>query len=267
MRIAIITDIHLGPNTGNVFGDQALELLAGVLPAIAHANPELLLELGDRLTDIDPASDEANLRQLAARFVALPYPRLHLCGNHDLLPRQLQAELLGQDLGNRAIVQGGWQLLCLDTSVPPELGPPTIGGVITPHTLEFARDHLASGLPTVVASHQPLHGAALIGNRYFEHAYAEHACPQGAAALRAVFAAHPPRLCLSGHAHWTDSRWVAGVPYLTVQSLSESWASQGLPAQAWALLELPSDPHDRIRVEVFGRNPLTATYPPQPTIA
>jgi 3',5'-cyclic-AMP phosphodiesterase len=242
MRIAVITDIHLGPNTGNVFGDRALELLSGILPAIKAAQPDLLIELGDRLTDVDPTTDEANLRELALLLRSLDCPRLHLRGNHDLLPLELQEDILDTRFCHQVIEQDGWQIIGLETANN------TIAGALDHNALDFLERQLLHGLPALVCSHQPLHGQALIGNRYFERDYADHACPRGAEAARGLFVQHPPRLCLSGHAHWHDRRQVDGIDYLTLQSLTESWATNGQPAQAWALLDLGKD----IEVKVFG---------------
>jgi 3',5'-cyclic-AMP phosphodiesterase len=242
MRIAIITDIHLGPNTGNVFGDRALELLAGVLPTIKAAQPDLLIDLGDRLTDVNPATDEANLRQLAQLLGGLDCPRLHLRGNHDLLPLELQEDILDTRFCHQVIEQDGWQVIGLETANN------TIAGVLNDNALDFLERQLLQGLPALVCSHQPLHGEKLLGNRYFEEAYADHAFPVGAEAARAIFAKHPPRLCLSGHAHWHDRRKVDGIDYLTLQGLTESWATNGQPAQAWALLDLGKT----LEVKVFG---------------
>jgi 3',5'-cyclic-AMP phosphodiesterase len=258
VRIALVTDIHLGPNTGNVYGDRALEFFDEFLKAAAETRAELFVDLGDRLTEINRETDMENLINLAQRFRSLPAPRKHLIGNHDLLPKALQETILETNLGSHVIELRGWQLLFLESF------DGTIGGMITEETVAWLETQLqASNLPSVIFSHQPLHGLAMTGNPYFESAYAEHACAKNAALVRAVLERanreHPGkvRLCLNGHAHWMDSCSIGAIPYVTIPSLSESIMTDGVPARAWATLDL--DP-DTIRLDVRGVKPVTLEF-------
>lgn len=99
----------------------------------------------------------------------------------------------------------------------------------------------------------------MTGNQYFESAFAAHACPVDSADARAIIErCRHVRLCVSGHAHWNDVQHVNAVTYLTLQSLTESWATGGLAAGAWTWLEL----EDVIRVFVHGRAPLRLEFAP-----
>lgn len=254
LRIALVTDIHRGPDTGAVRGQDALPLLDALVDAARALRPDLLVDLGDRLTDVDAHADRRHLAEVAARLLALPCRRQHLLGNHDVLPRDEQARTLGgADLGPRALELGGWRLVFLDSF------DGTIGGRLAPDTLGWLEHALAGPrAPTVVFSHQPLHGQPMTGNRYFEVEYAAEACPRGSERARAILErAGVVRLCVSGHAHWNDLRRVNGIPYLTVQSLTETGYTAGTAAGAWTLLELGRT----IRATVHGRDPFEAQLP------
>ena len=249
LRLAIITDLHCGRDTGNVKGPLALEILSEFVAAAHDFEPDAVLELGDRLTDENPEADRGRLLELARVFKRLPYPRYHVSGNHDLLPKADQEAILEVNLGNHAVEIGGWKLLFVETF------DGTTGGAIAPQTLEWLeRELLSAALPVVVFSHQPLHGEWLRGNPYFETDFRLHACPLGSDAARALLErSGKVRLCVSGHAHWNDHRVVNGVPYITLLSATESHWTAPLPSRAFAFLSLS----DQIKLEVRGLAPIT----------
>ena len=249
LRLAIITDLHAGHDTGNVKGPLAIDILEEFVATAHNFEPDAVLELGDRLTDENPQADRARLLELARVFKRLPYPRHHISGNHDLLPKADQEAILEANLGNHSAEIGGWRLLFLDTFNG------TTGGEIAPQTLEWLEVELSrSTLPVVIFSHQPLHGEWLRGNPYFETDFRDHACPVGADAARTIIErSGKVRLCVSGHAHWNDHRVVASIPYITLLSATESHWSAPLPSRAFALLTLG----DGIRLEVRGLAPVT----------
>jgi 3',5'-cyclic-AMP phosphodiesterase len=248
VRLAVITDLHDGRDTGNVKGPQALEVLSEITAALHRFEPDAVLDLGDRLTDENPELDRARLLEVARIFKRLPYPRHHLLGNHDILPRHDQEAILDANLGNHSVALGGWTLLFLESF------DGTTGGTLTLETIAWLEGQLSAATqPVVVFSHQPLHGEWMQGNPYFESEYRVHACAANAAAARhAMEASGKVRLCVAGHAHWNDRRTVNGIPYITVMSASESHWTSGRASRAWALITLGQ----AIRLEVFGLAPV-----------
>ncbi|MFN3266295.1 MAG: metallophosphoesterase family protein [Deinococcales bacterium] len=244
IRLAIITDLHHGRDTGKVRGPEALSLLKKIIEQIHKLEPDAVLELGDRLTDEDFETDKRHLLELANEFKRLPYPRHHISGTHDTLPKALQESILGANLGSHATVLGGWTLVFLETI------DGTTGGLLTSETLGWLEQTLTqSQNPVAVFSHQPLHGQWLEGNPYFAQDYREHACAKNASAARTILeASGKVRLCVSGHAHWFDQRTVGGIPYITLLGPTESHWSNGLACGAFSLLELG----ESIRLEQFG---------------
>ncbi len=252
LRLAIVTDVHNGPDTGNVRGPEAIALLEQFVREAAPLEPDLVIDLGDRITDQSPELDRQNFLAVRDALLRFSCPKVHLLGNHDAIPREEQARELNADLGSHAVELNGWNLVFLDSY------DGTTGGRIFHHTLEFLEANLTqTALPTVIFSHQPLHGQPMTGNQYFESDFAAFACPADNDKARAIIEGCAlVRLCVSGHAHWNDVRHVSGVTYLTLQSLTESWATRGLAAGAWTWLEL----EDAIRVFVHGRAPLTLEF-------
>jgi 3',5'-cyclic-AMP phosphodiesterase len=247
-RLGIVTDIHFGPDSATLRGSAAPEALRRCLDALRGWEPDVLVDLGDRLTDEAPDVDLQRLHTIASLFGASGMRREHLRGNHDVLPLEVQEELLGGSVTSRSCDVGGWHLAFLDTF------DGSIGGVLTEATLAwFEADLAATSLPTIVFSHPPLDGQPLIGNPSFEVEYAAHAHPRGHERARRIMAASG-RVCLAvnGHAHWNHEVVVAGVPHLTVQSLVARTVT-GQDAGSYAIIEL--DDRSR-RVRVFGGEPL-----------
>lgn len=245
LRLGIVTDVHYGPDSATLRGSVAPDALRRCLGALRAREPDVLVDLGDRLTDEAPDVDLQRLRSIAAVFDASKMRREHLRGNHDLLPPAVHEELLGGVVTSRSMDVAGWHLVFLDTF------DGSIGGVLTGETLAwFEADLGATSLPTVVFSHQPLDGRPLIGNPSFEVEYAAHAHPRGHERARQIMAGRV-RLAVNGHAHWNHEVVVAGVPHVTIQSLVARTAT-GHETGSYALLEL--DDRSR-RVRAFGAEP------------
>jgi 3',5'-cyclic-AMP phosphodiesterase len=247
LRLGIVTDIHYGPDTEMVLGSAAPDALRAASTACGRGRPDLLVDLGDRLTDETPDVDLQRLRTLAGLFGASGFRREHLRGNHDALSPAVHEELLGGPVTSRSCDVGGWHLVFLDTY------DGSVGGVLTDDALDwFEADLAATSLPTVVFSHQPLDGQPLIGNPVFEVEYAAHAHPAGHERARRIMAASGRvRMAVNGHTHWNHHVTVAGVPHVTVQSLVARTAA-GHETGSYAVVELDDRSH---RVRVFGGEP------------
>jgi 3',5'-cyclic-AMP phosphodiesterase len=247
VRLAILTDLHHGRDTGKVRGPEALGLLAEIVGQIHLLEPDAVIELGDRLTDENPELDRHRLLELAHEFKRLPYPRHHLVGNHDMLPKTDQEAILSANLGNHVAQFANLTLIFLDTYNG------TTGGAFSMQTLTWLEETLRNCKTSVVVfSHQPLHGQWLEGNPYFESDYRDHSSPEGSDLARQILENNGNvKLCVSGHAHWFDHRFVNGIPYITLLGPTESHWSNGLACGAWTLLELG----EQICLEQFGSAP------------
>jgi 3',5'-cyclic-AMP phosphodiesterase len=103
----------------------------------------------------------------------------------------------------------------------------------------------------VVLMHHPASDQILIGNRWFERA-PELCRVAERKALRRVFEASGKVIAVfNGHVHWNHFDLIAGIPYVTLQSLTENLDDDapGRPANAFALCEIEER---RVQVSVYG---------------
>ena len=107
-RIAIVTDIHHGAPSHTKRGDTALALLAEFVAWANAARPDLVLDLGDRISDVDAETDAQLEREVAAVLSGLEAPLHHVCGNHDRdhLSVAENASILGASLESEVLDLG-----------------------------------------------------------------------------------------------------------------------------------------------------------------
>ncbi|MEX2502873.1 MAG: metallophosphoesterase [Trueperaceae bacterium] len=256
MRLAVLSDLHLGPDRGGKRGSHGAALLDAFLAHAARDGADLLLDLGDRVNEVDAAQDDAHLRHVADAFTGATTPRVHLLGNHDLhhLTRADNARILNAPMESEAIDLGRiggvrWRLLAFrpDASYEPGHGCMRM----TDGDLTWLDDALAQepDAATVVASHVPLMRVPLEGNPYFAerpHSRAWHANVDDATA---VLLRHPQVVaCLHGHTHQPDVTVLDGLPFVTVPSATEAFPTDPEPSGGWATVRLG----DRLDVQVHG---------------
>lgn len=260
-RIAIVTDIHHGAPSLTKRGDVALSLLADFVDWANAEKPDLVLDLGDRISDIDTPTDMGLERDVAAALSGLDAPLHHLCGNHDrdFLTVAENEEILGATLASEVIDLGEWQLALWRADAKIHRSGPKPGFHLPePDLIWLSRMAQAAQKPTLVASHVPVSGHSQIGNYYFEHNAAVSTYPQAARARAALAQARVPVACVAGHVHWNTVTTVDGIVHITQQSLTESFSTTGEPARAWGMMTLGDTVHWR----VFGDDPFEAQVTP-----
>ena len=261
-RIAVIADIHHGAHLGTKRGDAALGLLAEFARFVADARPDLVIDLGDRISDVDAEADRALQAEVARAFRAVPAPVHHLDGNHDLahLDAAANAAILGRERGSETLDLGAWRLALWRAHARIEQGPEGRGFRLGDTDLAWlAETARGADRPLLVASHVPVSDAGMTGNHYFERNPRLAGYPEAPEARAALAGARVPVVCLAGHVHWNTVSQVDGIAHLTQQSLTESFTTDGEPAAAWGLLELD----DTLRWEVLGRDPFRLELRPE----
>lgn len=148
LRVLQLTDPHLMASAdGALLGVNTRDSLDAVIAQVlkAHGQPDLILATGDLAQD---GSEEA-YRVLGDRLGVFACGSAWLAGNHD------HAELLGQvaaryGADRRHIVQGGWQFILLDSSVPEK-----VVGELAQAELDFLAEKLGQHphLPALVTLH------------------------------------------------------------------------------------------------------------------
>ena len=247
VTVGLITDIHHGLDSEYVRGSVALPLFESSLESLLAHQPELLIDLGDRLNHSEPDQAELAATEVAAIFDRAPLLKVYLQGNDDVTPRPGQERLLGAPLGNQSLELGGWQLIFLDTF------DGSVEGALSLATLTWLERDLAENiLPTVVFSHQPLDGEPLPGNPFFDGDTSYQAHPKGHAEARRLMERHKVKLAVSGHAHWNHQVNVNGIYYLTLDALVPLLGDEAVGVYGVLTLD-----EAFMRLEVFGRDRLT----------
>ncbi len=257
LNIALITDVHGGADSNYVRGSAALPLFERALRDLEFLNPALLIDLGDRINEPEPAQARVATAEVADKYRRVSVPKAFVQGNDDLTPRREQEALFGVPLGNRVLERSGWRLVFLDTF------DGSVEGVLSVDTLAWLEQALAeSPLPAAVFSHQPLDGEPLPGNVFFGGADAHQAHPRGHEAARRVMErSRRVKLTVSGHAHWNHRVTVGGIPYLTLDALvppagsQENVGNYGLLTltDEFAQLEVVGRSSWRVRLELEAR--------------
>lgn len=257
LKLAIVTDIHHGRTSLTKRGDAALALMDELAVFVKTYRPHALIDLGDRITNTDAETDRAGLETLAARFEQIDVPRYHLVGNHDceFLARNANAAALDTSVDNRSVVLGEWRLVFWQANV--DMRYPH-GPRVPRSELEWLQQTLSdSSVPTVVFSHIPLDDGSMRSNYYFQANKRFAGYENSAAITEVILSCGNVVLCVAGHVHWNSLARVGGTPFVTVQSLTESFTTQGVATGAWATLELDSALHWR----TYGGDPIEVKVP------
>lgn len=260
-RIAIIADIHHGPLSQTKRGDTAIPLLHEFARFSNDARPDFVLDLGDRISDVDRGRDLVLTKDVAEAFRAVDAPISHINGNHDREHLHVEEieRVLGQALGHQTLDVGGWRIIIwrADTRIRRDPRPSRFH-LPDSDLLWLSREIQNADRPMLVASHVPVSGHSQVGNYYFENNPGSSTYPEAELARAVISQARFPLVFLSGHVHWNTITQVDGTVHLTQQSLTESFTTRGEPAAAMGLIELG----DTVNWRVVGRDPIAFGFRP-----
>jgi 3',5'-cyclic AMP phosphodiesterase CpdA len=256
MRFALITDVHLGPPASHQgklrkLTHQSEELVKAFVRKMRdEVNPDLVINLGDVIEDESAEKDRERYAHFVSLLREIGKPVLHVAGNHDTI--NLTADELCTMWGTSDAATYSRDLDGIHFSVL--------------HTIEhrgerielpeeqirwLERDLAATTLPSIVLMHHPASEMRLDGNRWFEKR--PHLCRVvERRAVREVIEKSGKVLAVfNGHVHWNHFDVIAGIPYVTLQSLIENLDDDapGRAAAAHAVCDLDDR---RLVVNVFG---------------
>ena len=257
LKLAVVTDIHHGPQSKTKMGPAAIGLLNEFVDFANDWGADIVIDLGDRISDRNNESDRALTADVAGIFQRIGTQRRHILGNHDLeyMTVEENEKLLGVSMSSESIDVNGYHLVFwqADTHIDRDEG-----FHLNDDDLKWlAADLGATNLPTIVFSHVPLDGGDMTGNYYFE-ANPELARYAETEQIREVLtAAGNVILCVAGHVHWNDLNNVDGIPYISMQSLTESFTTAPKPASAWSTIRIGEEIH----WECHGADPVNIRIP------
>ena len=261
LKIALIADIHHGMDQGTKLGSAALDLLRPSVDWVNATGPDLVVELGDRINDLDKDADLQWTRDVAHAFTAVQRPCVHILGNHDAyqLSRLESEDVMQTTFASHSQDVQGYHLVFWNSTVQMA---PDVSFHLAPDDLRWLEaDLAATDLPTIIFSHLPLDNGSMLGNFYFEKVAPQGAhYRDGAAARDIIERSGKVMACLAGHTHWNARNTIDGVHYITIHSLTESFTTHPYPTGAFGILAI--DEH--LTVEVFGRDPALHRLPIKP---
>ena len=123
MKIAIITDIHHGPQSHTKEpGWDALQVMRDCIWHAGEQGADLLLDLGDRISDTTREADRQVAAEVAATFATFNGPRYHVLGNHDVATMSIadNEEILGQSMQSAVVDLGEARLILWQPGVKIE---------------------------------------------------------------------------------------------------------------------------------------------------
>jgi Icc protein len=260
MKIALIADIHHGPQSHNkVPGWDALEVVRAFAGFANEVGADLLVDLGDRISDTTIEADRVAEREVVDALAAFRGPRVHLLGNHDVakLTPDDNAMVLGQPMGNRVVDLGDARLIVFQ---PDAVMTKPVGfSPVAKKHIEWLVDALeADERPAVIASHLPFSGHSQAGNYYFENAQRFSTYPNSAEVRAAVERTGKAAVWLAGHVHWNTCTTVQGIHHFTLHSVSETFTTTPHPAAAYGLLDITGG---ELEFSVYGREPMVVRLP------
>ncbi|MBN8941717.1 MAG: metallophosphoesterase [Rhizobiales bacterium] len=251
VRLCLVTDIHHGKPSFTKAGPAALGLMAEFRRFVDETRPDAVIDLGDRISDEARDSDLVLEAEIAEAFAPIGFPRFHIDGNHDrdYLSVDDNDRILGRRAHHETQDLGDWRLVVWRADA--KLHRPGGFALIEADLLWLADVVRKADRPLVVVSHVPVSGHSQVGNYWFEN-NPQYATYPSANRIRAVLRqARVPVIWISGHVHWNTLTTVDGIAHITLQSLTETFTTQGEAAGAFALLELS----DKVLWRVHGRDP------------
>lgn len=211
LKLAVVTDIHHGPTRFTKLGALAVPLLEGVRDKISELGVDLVVDLGDRISNVDHDTDLELVRDVMSIFDGVEVRHEHLLGNHDLhyLSREENEEILGRSLSSHSFDLKGWHLIFwqLDLSHGYEKS-----ATPSESELEWLRKDLDKTIhPSIIFTHIPLNDGAMIGNFYFQNKIEGSSVQHTMDAREIIEASGNVVMCVAGHVHWNDSSTIDGI--------------------------------------------------------
>lgn len=259
LTIGFVTDLHFGPQAFHEGKLRKLTHHAGALArdVVRRMNdehlPDLLVNLGDDVEDESREADLARYTECQEILRGAKAELVNVAGNHDTI------HLTRDDL-NRiwrregplfySFDRGGFHFTVLHTHERKDLD------VRVPQAqIAWCKDDLAAtSLPAVVLMHHSASEQDLDDSFWFR-GRANLALVEERRELRAVFErSKKVRAVFNGHVHRNHLDVIAGIPYVTIQSLIENLDEDapGRPASAHAVARLDER---RLVFRVHGSDP------------
>lgn len=209
IRFLVFGDLHMEDCT------DGMERLERILRHAQEEQVDFIVSLGDLCFPTEAHAP------VMARLNTCGIPVHHTIGNHDVQDWDIAHSLrfLGKERPCEAFTAGGYRFIILDTCYwrseegefhfPNKKRIPSLYPVLPQEQLNWLEEQLSGGEKYIIFSHMSL------VNPFARRGIANKEDVQRILNGRDV------RLCMNGHDHGSDLKWVGGVPYYTVSSASQ----------------------------------------------
>ena len=262
LKIALISDIHNGPVSGTKNGLVAPQLIGEFVEFVNTEEPDVVIDLGDRINSVNKPTDIKSLTEVATLFQQVLAPQVHILGNHDIdvLSVEDNAKILECSFDSRVETIAGHSLVYWNGNVHMD---EETGLALDVSDITWLEETLESvAYPAIVISHVPLDNDSMVDDLLFaehmEKSHEHYPPEQGKQCRDIIEQSGKVIVCFNGHTHWSVHRCIDGTPYVTLPSLTETLLTQPDTYAAWTLLQIE---RESISVEILGNNPEQYTVP------
>lgn len=260
IKIGLISDIHNGPDQETRVGTRAAELLKGFVDDMNNNfKPDFIIELGDRVNNVDHNTDYSHMKQVKNFLKGLRMPVYHILGNHDIanLDKEENKDIMETNYNYKSFDYGGCHFILLDAQDETIGG---IGGSMSEKQLNWLKNELEqTSKKTIIFSHQALDEQDIIDNIHFRD-YPTYAFVSNREEVRKIIENSKKVIAIfNGHVHWNNMEIINKVCYFSIHSLVEAWTTNGEVCGDYAKAYLYPD--GVIEVNILGKNPVNYTHP------
>jgi predicted phosphohydrolase len=237
LKIAVVTDVHIGaalPRPCTRLPERARSLLKYVVSRInTEMRPDFVVQLGNLIEAEDAETDEENYSTGLEVLSELQMPCYHVVGNHEQMHLSLKqlASMVNYPKFYYSFDSGTFHFVVL-------FGQSSDGEAVVFDDAQkkwLEGDLAAAEKPVVVFTHLPLHQDDDEQQRI----------------IRGILAASGKvRAVINGHLHKNELVDIAGICYVSIQSLVQNISETRLDAaEAFAVITLGQSD---VRIEVEG---------------
>lgn len=223
ITLAFVTDIHAGELIEYRPGKEALGLLGRFVEHINGLDVDAVIELGDRVNNVDGSHDYAVQEQVQEVLCHLAPPRFSLSGNHDVhyVTKEDNQQITGMPSSYYSSIVSNFRLIFIDTADPVQ---GHCGGYVSAPQLDWLKGEVAMDtLPTLVFGHHPIIDQNQEGNPFFVDLPGEEKIGNSGEVLEILLNGKNVKAYFNGHVHWFYASREQSIRSFSIPSLLESY--------------------------------------------
>lgn len=223
IMLAFVTDVHAGGLIEYRPGKEALGLLTRFVEHTNGLNVDAVIELGDRVNNLDRQHDYTIQEQVQEVLQRLIAPRYSVLGNHDVhyATKDDNLHIMGMQSSWYSSMISGFRLIFIDTADPVQ---GHCGGYVSKRQLDWLSAQVSMDTsPKLVFGHHPITTQNQDGNPFFGSLPGEEKIANNDEVLDVLHGNHNVLAYFNGHVHWFYASLERSVRSFSIPSLLESY--------------------------------------------